>query len=69
MHPKGDAKLIDTEQIREVRGQVSSALTYAVDVVPAVVDHAAPETVTAGNRAGSDPGERQPTAAAAGRRG
>ena len=72
MHPKGDAKLIETEQIREVRGQVSSALTYAVDVVPAVVDHAAPETVTAGSRAGSDPGEQQPTAAAgaaAGRRG
>jgi len=71
MHPKGDARLIETEQIREVRGLVSSALTYAVDVVPAVVDHAAPETVTAGNSAGSapSPGERQPAAAAAGRRG
>ena len=70
MHPKGDARLIETEQIREVRGLVSSALTYAVDVVPAVVDHAAPETVTAGNRAGSGAVEQaRGSGGPAGRRG
>jgi len=59
MHAKGEARLIDTEQIREVRGLVSSALTYAVDVVPSVVDHVAAETVTAGNRAGSGAADRR----------
>jgi hypothetical protein len=46
LHPKGEAVLVDTKEVPEVRDLVSSELTYEVEVVPAVVDDDAPGTVT-----------------------
>lgn len=46
LHPKGEARLVDTKEVPEVRDLVSSELTYEVEVVPAAVDDEAPTTVT-----------------------
>ncbi len=48
LHPKGEATLVKTHEVPEVRDQVSSELTYSVEVVPADVDPDAALTVSAG---------------------
>ncbi|MEQ3538753.1 hypothetical protein WHI96_07965 [Pseudonocardia tropica] len=48
LHPTAEAELVDVEEIPEVRGGFTTRLTYTCEVVPAVVDHEANETVTAG---------------------
>jgi hypothetical protein len=45
LHPKGDVHLIDVTEHDEPRSQ-HTALTYAVDVIPAVIDTDAASTVT-----------------------
>lgn len=45
LHPKGDVHLVDTAEHDERRSQ-HTALTYEVDVVPAVVDDDAESTLT-----------------------
>jgi hypothetical protein len=45
LHPKGDVHLVDASEVDEPREKYTS-LTYAVDVVPAVIDHDAASTVT-----------------------
>ena len=47
LHPKGEAKLVKTEVTGEpIRGVVSTACTYAVEVEPAVTDTEAHTTLT-----------------------
>ena len=47
LHPRGKATLAGTEVVdRDRRGVVSTACTYEVEVVPAVVDTEAHKTVT-----------------------
>lgn len=51
LHPKGDARLVGTEVVeRPRRGLVSTACTYEVEVVPAVIDTEAHETVTVSSK-------------------
>lgn len=45
LHPKGDVHLVDVTETDERRNRTTS-LTYAVDVVPAIVDHDAASTLT-----------------------
>lgn len=59
LHPKGDVFLVDMNTVHS-RRSVSTELTYAVDVVPASVDHE-PETTVAPSDLHAD---RQGTAAA-----
>jgi hypothetical protein len=47
LHPKGTARLVNTEVVdRDRRGVVSTACTYEVEVVPSVIDREARTTVT-----------------------
>jgi hypothetical protein len=47
LHPKGEARLVGTEVVdRDRKGTVSTACTYEVEVVPAVIDTEAHKTVT-----------------------
>jgi hypothetical protein len=47
LHPKGEARLVSREVVeRPRRGMVSTACTYEVDVLPAVIDTEAYTTVT-----------------------
>lgn len=45
LHPKGDVHLVDAVEHADRRGG-HTTLTYAVDVVPAVIDRDAPSTLT-----------------------
>lgn len=45
LHPKGDVHLVDVTEVDEPR-EKWTALTYAVDVVPAVIDRDPASTVT-----------------------
>jgi hypothetical protein len=47
LHPRGKAALVGTEVVdRDRRGVVTTACTYAVEVVPAVIDTEAHKTST-----------------------
>jgi hypothetical protein len=51
LHPKGEARLVGTEVVeRPRRGLVSTACTYEVEVLPAVIDTEAHETVTVSSK-------------------
>lgn len=45
LHPKGPVRLVGSDVLEEKRSQ-TTALTYEVPVVPAVIDHDAASTVT-----------------------
>lgn len=45
LHPKSDVDLVDVAETDEPRSKIT-ALTYAVDVVPAIIDHDAASTLT-----------------------
>lgn len=47
LHPRGSARLVGTEVVdRDRRGVVSTACTYEVEALPAVIDREAHETNT-----------------------